>query len=209
MAVKYRLPFSNPNLVDGFGSLGFWSGGKWVKRARPHQGVDFPAGHGSPIPAIAAGTIADVVHSDELGWITVVRHERGVLFRPAYSFSCHQSERPQHGVGWKVVAGATIGHVGVQGRNGSAAQGEHLHLAMSYDVKGGYQGRVFDPIKWINARRAADQPKVVKPKTYTVRKGDYLGAIANKVRVPEDKLVHLNGIRNRDLIYPGQVLKLS
>ena len=45
--------------------------------------------------------------------------------------------------------------------------------------------------------------------TYTVKKGDTLWAIALANNTTVDKLVSLNNIKNRDLIYVGQVLKLS
>lgn len=45
--------------------------------------------------------------------------------------------------------------------------------------------------------------------TYTVVKGDTLGAIAKKFDTTVDQLATLNNIKNKNLIYPGQVLKLS
>lgn len=45
--------------------------------------------------------------------------------------------------------------------------------------------------------------------TYTVRSGDTLSAIASRFGTSVDSLVALNGIANKNLIYPGQVLKLS
>lgn len=54
--------------------------------------------------------------------------------------------------------------------------------------------------------------KVEKPKptqkTYTVKKGDNLTAIAKKFQTTVKKLVELNKIKNPDLIYAGQKLKL-
>lgn len=45
--------------------------------------------------------------------------------------------------------------------------------------------------------------------TYTVVSGDTLSGIAAKTGTTVDALVSLNGIANKNLIYPGQVLKLS
>lgn len=45
--------------------------------------------------------------------------------------------------------------------------------------------------------------------TYTVVKGDTLSAIASKTGTTVDQLVSLNNIQNKNLIYPGQVLRLS
>lgn len=45
-------------------------------------------------------------------------------------------------------------------------------------------------------------------KTYTVKKGDTLSGIAKQYGTTVDKLVSLNGIKNKNLIYVGQVIKL-
>ncbi len=45
--------------------------------------------------------------------------------------------------------------------------------------------------------------------TYTVKRGDTLTAIANRSGASVQTLVRLNGIRNPNLIHPGQVLCLS
>lgn len=45
--------------------------------------------------------------------------------------------------------------------------------------------------------------------TYTVKHGDTLSGIAQKYNTTVDELVRLNGIKNKNLIYIGQVLKVS
>lgn len=45
--------------------------------------------------------------------------------------------------------------------------------------------------------------------TYTVKKGDTLSGIAARHKTTVAELVRLNGIKNPNLIYPGQILKLS
>ncbi|WP_253944772.1 5'-nucleotidase C-terminal domain-containing protein [Paenibacillus sp. NEAU-GSW1] len=47
-----------------------------------------------------------------------------------------------------------------------------------------------------------------KPSVYIVKKGDTLWAIAKKFGTTWQTLRDLNGIKNPDLIYPGQVIKL-
>lgn len=155
--ILYRLPFPNPDLADGWHSRGYWDDGRYVKRVRPHQGVDFPQPSGTPIPAIADGTVAAVQYSGELGWVVVLKHartkaERLIGRRDVFSFYCHQSINPGLAIGAHVHLGDDVGRIGVQGRNGTAAAGAHLHLAMSHDVEGGLAGRTFDPIKYIRAR---------------------------------------------------------
>jgi membrane-bound lytic murein transglycosylase D len=50
-------------------------------------------------------------------------------------------------------------------------------------------------------------PDVVTDR-YTVRKGDTLGAIAQRYRTSVDALFRLNGLKSRTMIYPGQVLRV-
>ena len=45
--------------------------------------------------------------------------------------------------------------------------------------------------------------------TYTVRAGDTLNFIAYKHSTTVDKLVELNNIKNRDLIYVGQKIRVK
>ena len=44
--------------------------------------------------------------------------------------------------------------------------------------------------------------------TYTVKKGDTLWALARKFGTTEEALVASNGIKNKNLIYVGQVLQV-
>lgn len=54
--------------------------------------------------------------------------------------------------------------------------------------------------------------KIVKPQikevVYTVQRGDTLNSIANKYGTTVDKLVKKNGIKNKNLIYVGQKIKI-
>ena len=49
----------------------------------------------------------------------------------------------------------------------------------------------------------------VNNNTYTIAPGDTLSEIAEKLNVTVDHLVNVNGIKNPNLIYPGQVLKYN
>jgi lysozyme family protein/peptidoglycan hydrolase-like protein with peptidoglycan-binding domain len=51
-------------------------------------------------------------------------------------------------------------------------------------------------------------PAPAAPATYTVRSGDSLSAIADRLHTTVAALTSLNGIRNPNLIYPGQVLRV-
>lgn len=54
-----------------------------------------------------------------------------------------------------------------------------------------------------------DLPQPTQSKTYTVVAGDTLYAIAQRHGTTVDSLVRLNGIKDPNLIYPGQVLALG
>ena len=58
----------------------------------------------------------------------------------------------------------------------------------------------------VNAKLGASKPAA---RTYTVRAGDNLSAIAAKYGTTYQALAAKNGIANPNLIYPGQVLKID
>lgn len=51
--------------------------------------------------------------------------------------------------------------------------------------------------------------EVPSSKTYTVQSGDTLSVIAAKYSTSYQRLAQINGISNPDLIYPGQIIKIS
>lgn len=61
---------------------------------------------------------------------------------------------------------------------------------------------------WVNAGDISDKTGGGSAKTYTVVKGDTLSKIAKKYGTTVDTLVKLNGIKNKNLINIGQVIKL-
>ncbi|MBQ9700029.1 MAG: LysM peptidoglycan-binding domain-containing protein, partial [Lachnospiraceae bacterium] len=61
---------------------------------------------------------------------------------------------------------------------------------------------------WVNASDIAGKATSTKAKTYKVVKGDTLSKIAKQYGTTVDTLVKLNGIKNKNLIYVGQIIKL-
>ena len=61
---------------------------------------------------------------------------------------------------------------------------------------------------WVNAGDISGKTGGGSAKTYTVVKGDTLSKIAKKYGTTVDTLVKLNGIKNKNLINIGQVIKL-
>lgn len=189
-----------------------------LERKTPHRGVDFPAAGGTPFRCVADGTVVAMEYSSILGWVTVVKHTRTpaeVLKRlkPVYSGYCHQDVKASLWVGEKVKRGDVLGHVGFQGRNGSSAHGEHLHLTMSHDPRGVFAGEVFDPLHFIEARAAKPAAKAkAKPAAqlvYVVKHNDTLWEIAKDHHTTVPALLAKNpAIKDPGLIYPGQEVKL-
>lgn len=145
MALRYQLPFSNPDVADGFGSM-------LPPRTNPHRGLDFAQPVGTPIPAVAAGVIADKGYSPALGYYTVVGHPDGM-----YTGYCHSNQASPLAIGAAVSRGGTINAVG----NLGFTTGPHLHLTLSTTVQGVHTGTVQDPLTYINARLNGDDPTPV------------------------------------------------
>lgn len=61
---------------------------------------------------------------------------------------------------------------------------------------------------WVNAGDIASKATSAKAKTYKVVKGDTLSKIAKQYGTTVDILVKLNGIKNKNLISVGQIIKL-
>lgn len=102
-----------------------------------HDGVDLIAKRGSPIRAVAAGTVVHMecdrtergYHCDHdgssgewpggCGWYVDIRHANEIVTR-----YCHMQSKPLVNVGDKVTAGQQIGIVGSTGHS----SGPHLHF---------------------------------------------------------------------------------
>lgn len=132
-AVCYRLPFSNPDLADGWGSL--------MGRASPHRGVDFPQAAGTPIPAVADGVVRLVTSSSCLGNVVVIEHGDGM-----FSGYSHLVARSPLTPGASIAMGQIIGNVGT---TGTCSTGPHLHLTMAPTLGGYASGTTVDPYVFI------------------------------------------------------------
>ncbi|HWV37290.1 MAG TPA: M23 family metallopeptidase [Vulgatibacter sp.] len=104
-----------------------------LKYRKQHQGVDYAAGTGTPVWAVADGTVTRAGWDPACGNMVSIRHANG--FDTVY---CHFS-RIAKGVrkGARVAQKAVIGYVGATGR----ATGPHLH----YGVKRG--GKFVNPLQ--------------------------------------------------------------
>ena len=124
-----------PGAVIGahFGQYGLWS--------RYHTGLDFRAGYGTPIKAVADGVVVYAGNSgDWAGNHVAVRHAGGVT-----TMSSHMSSMAVS-AGQSVKAGQIIGYVGQTGR----AFGPHLHFELyPAGVKYGDVYRAVNPVPFL------------------------------------------------------------
>jgi murein DD-endopeptidase MepM/ murein hydrolase activator NlpD len=138
-----RLPFSFKKITGRFGTLSEY---RRRNNMQPHSGVDFAMPEGTPIPAIANGTVVLNQFSKVLGHVLVQRvmGKDGLLYFVGY---CHLKAEGLK-TGTRVKLGESIGLVG---NTGSASTGAHLHMTVSKELKGvfGPTSVKIDPIQFI------------------------------------------------------------
>lgn len=117
---------------------------------QPHSGVDWARPEGTPIPAIANGTIVLQQFSQVLGNVSVLR-VMDMDKKLWYVGYCHLKAEGLP-VGTKVQEGDTIAFVG---NTGSASSGAHLHLTIGDTIKSvfGPTDSKIDPIEFIKANK--------------------------------------------------------
>mgnify|MGYP001160602982 FL=1 len=115
-----------------------------------HAGTDFSASGGTPILAVADGTVTVAGASGGYGNLIVIEHTiDGQTVATAYA---HMWDRGVHvNVGERVQAGQHIGDVGSSG----LSTGPHLH----FEVRpSGTRSPAVDAAAWLTAHHAADLP---------------------------------------------------
>ena len=142
-----RFPFDPKFITGRFGTLSEF---RRRNKMQAHSGLDFARPEGTPIPAIANGTIVLQQFSQVLGNVSVLR-VMGKDKDLYYIGYCHLRAEGLE-VGQKVKEGDTIGFVG---NTGSASSGPHLHLTVSKELKGvfGPTSVKIDPIKFIKENK--------------------------------------------------------
>jgi murein DD-endopeptidase MepM/ murein hydrolase activator NlpD len=126
----FRLPLGDYRLTGRFGDVnGLWR--------REHTGLDFAAPVGTPIYAIAAGTITSASYDRSYGNKTVLRLDDGTEL-----WFCHQARFAVTEED-RVKAGQLIGNVG---RTGNAT-GPHVHVEVHPE-----SGDPVDPHVWLTSR---------------------------------------------------------
>jgi murein DD-endopeptidase MepM/ murein hydrolase activator NlpD len=186
-----------------------------------NPGTDYAVATGTPVKAIADGTITGIVET--------IRGAGGRMifqsFPGGFNADYLHLSRIDVAVGQEVKQGQVIGLSGGSGLGSETGYGAHLHLSFR---KGGtpsmgvgnldFETFVSSapsvaPAKASVAPKAAKAKAPAKPKakakTYTVVKGDNLTKIAKANGTTVAELVKLNGIKDKNKISIGQVLKVS
>jgi murein DD-endopeptidase MepM/ murein hydrolase activator NlpD len=184
-----------------------------------NPGTDYGVGTGTPIKAIADGTITGIV--------TTIRGAGGRMifqsFADGYNADYLHLSRIDVQPGQVVKQGDVIGLSGGSGLHSENGYAPHLHLSFR---KGGtstmaegnldfetFVGTASSPAKAPVAPKATKAKAPAKPKalgkTYKVVKGDNLTKIAKANGTTVAALVKLNGIKDANKISIGQVIKLG
>lgn len=197
------------------------------KPASKNPGTDYAVPTGTPVKAIADGTITKVVPTFAGSGGRMVFLDLGNGYNADY---LHLS-RIDVAAGQQVKQGDVLGLSGASGLGKENGYGPHLHLSFR---KGGQPtmgtGNIDFEAFLAQAGAAPVAPAAPAPTpapapapapaapaaapvasgvTYKVRSGDNLTKIANQHRTTVAKLVALNGIKNANLIHVGQILKIG
>jgi murein DD-endopeptidase MepM/ murein hydrolase activator NlpD len=127
--MTWKAPFPDDRITGHYGTMSEF---RRRNNMQPHSGTDWAMKAGTPIPAIARGTIKYIGESKVLGYV-IVQSAMGKDGKVWYIGYCHLHKPPTLKVGDKVAQGDTIGLVG---NTGSASSGPHLHATLSRQVKG-------------------------------------------------------------------------
>ena len=129
----HSSPVPGARLTAHFGDGGdHWGSGK-------HTGLDFAAPSGTPVKAVAAGSVVSAGWDGPYGLRVVVKHTDGT------SSTYSHLSRTAVSSG-KVAVGQTVGYLGSTGNS----TGPHLHLEIV-----AAQGGFVDPLAWLHGKGVA------------------------------------------------------
>ena len=129
MRLPTRRPIPGADLSSPFGNRS----DPFSQHHAFHAGLDFVAGHGTPILAAAGGTVTYAGFRADYGWMVEIEHGNGLATR--YAHAARLLVQP----GTVVVPGERIAVVGSTGRS----TGAHLHFEVLR------QGAHVDPKRYL------------------------------------------------------------
>lgn len=166
-----------------------------------HAGMDIAQAGAHEIFAAASGVVTRSYTSKGYGECVMIMHSlRGNTYETVYAHLKEGSRKVK--VNDKVTQGQPIG---IMGNTGNST-GQHLHFELHVGRWNSAQSNAVDPLKYLKEKSTNKQQSDVN--TYVVKAGETLSGIAKKKKTSVKMLVEINGIKNKDLIYPGQVLQL-
>ena len=173
-------------------------------QSRPnHAGTDIAKPGHHEIYASAAGTVSRSYLSSSYGECIMILHSiNGQTYETVYAHMKSGSRRFK--ANQKVKQGQTIG---IMGNTGNST-GQHLHFEIHKGRWNANKTNAVDPLDYLE-EQPQKQEKQPLELTYIVKTGDTLSAIASKYQTSVDHLVSLNKIKNKNLIYPGQIIRLA
>ncbi len=124
-----------------------------------HSGVDIPAPEGTPVVAMADGTVVSKGEGENIGGIGItLQHTPPETGLPHYTYTeyKHLVKLPDFPIGHKVRLGEEIGQAGISGTTGGHYGEEgfsHLHLSAWHSEGSEYKaGRMFVPMggQWMD-----------------------------------------------------------
>jgi murein DD-endopeptidase MepM/ murein hydrolase activator NlpD len=187
-----------------------------------NPGTDYAVATGTPVKAIADGTITSTVETFRGAGGRMIFQSFAGGYNADYLHLSRIDVKP----GQEVKQGQVIGLSGGSGLGSETGYGAHLHLSirrggsptmgvgnLDFETLVGTAPALAAPAKVSATPKPAKAKAPAKPKakakTYTVVKGDNLTKIAKANGTTVAALVKLNGIKDKNKINIGQVLKVS
>jgi len=187
-----------------------------------NPGTDYGVATGTPVKAIADGTITGIVETFRGAGGRMIFQS----FPGGYNADYLHLSRIDVKPGQEVKQGQVIGLSGGSGLGSETGYGPHLHLSIrrggsptmgvgniDFETLVGTAPAPSAPAKVSATPKPAKAKAPAKSKavakTYTVVKGDNLTKIAKANGTTVAALVKLNGIKDKNKINIGQVLKVS
>lgn len=179
-----------------------------------HKGIDIGgAGVNHPIYATMDGIVTVNKWSDSAGWMIYLQH----IGDDKHSRYIHLASQSPVPVGTEVVRGQAIGMMG----NTGYSTGIHLHFEIATSQAGlGTQAGTIDPQVYLAGATGGGGGDIPTPsqnnpvpsqayqyaKTYKVRRGDTLSALASKYQTTVKAIVTINRLANANMIRENQIL---
>ena len=187
-----------------------------------NPGTDYAVATGTPVKAIADGTITSTVETFRGAGGRMIFQSFAGGYNADYLHLSRIDVKP----GEEVKQGQVIGLSGGSGLGSETGYGAHLHLSirrggsptmgvgnLDFETLVGTAPAPAAPAKVSAtpkpAKAKAPAKSKAEAKTYTVVKGDNLTKIAKANGTTVAALVKLNGIKDKNKINIGQVLKVS